>query len=60
MVELALKASPPFSRILVAVDRSENSNRALEYTLKLAKLHESKVKLRGMELFQYQSSILAR
>ena len=43
MVELALRASPPFSKILVAVDRSENSNRALEYTLKLAKLHESKV-----------------
>ena len=43
VVELALKASPPFSKILVAVDSSENSNRALEYTLKLAKLHESKV-----------------
>ncbi len=32
-----------FSRILVAVDRSENSDRALEYALKLAKVQESKV-----------------
>lgn len=37
-------ASPlPFSKIIVAVDRSENSDRAFEYALKLAKLHESKV-----------------
>lgn len=28
---------------MVAVDRSENASRALEYALKLAKLHESKL-----------------
>lgn len=38
-------AKPPslFSKILVAVDRSENAGRALEYALKLARVHGSKV-----------------
>lgn len=33
----------PFSTILVPIDKSENANRALEYTLKLAKATTSKV-----------------
>lgn len=36
-------SSPPFTKILVAVDRSECSKRAFEYALKLAKVQESKV-----------------
>ena len=35
--------SPPFSNILLAMDRSDNSKKALEYALKLAKIHGSKV-----------------
>jgi nucleotide-binding universal stress UspA family protein len=41
MLELTLDS--PFSKILLAMDHSDNSRRALEYTLKLAKIHGSKV-----------------
>ena len=33
--------SPHFSRILVAVDRSESSNRAVEHAAMLAKVHDA-------------------
>jgi nucleotide-binding universal stress UspA family protein len=42
---LATSSSFPFSKILVPVDQSENSSRALEYALKLAKSTASKVVL---------------
>jgi nucleotide-binding universal stress UspA family protein len=38
-----LEPTSVFSKILVAIDRSENSNRAFGYALRLAKVHESSV-----------------
>ncbi len=40
---MALTLDSPFSKILLAMDHSDNSKRALEYALKLAKIHGSKM-----------------